>query len=52
MGPKINTGSYERFARVSPDGEYLFFGSDRNRTAEKIGYDMYWIGAKVIDELR
>ncbi|MGZ8553438.1 MAG: hypothetical protein ACXWV8_08530, partial [Chitinophagaceae bacterium] len=26
MGPKINSGKGERFARLSPDGKYLFFG--------------------------
>jgi hypothetical protein len=52
MGPEINSKSSERFARVSPDGKYLFFGSNRNKTAEKTGYDVYWIDAKVIDKLR
>jgi len=52
MGPKINTEHYERFARVSPDGKFLFFASDRNKAPGKIGYDMYWIDAKIIDELR
>ncbi len=52
MGPKINTDSYERFARVSPDGQYLFFASDRNKAQRRIGYDIYWIDAKIIDELR
>lgn len=52
MGPKINTEYYERFGRVSPDGKYLFFASDRNKTPGRAGYDMYWIDAKVIDELR
>ena len=52
MGPKINSASAERFARVSPDGKYFFFGSNRNMSATNVGFDIYWIDAKVIDELR
>jgi Tol biopolymer transport system component len=52
IGPRINTDSYERFARVSPDGKYLFFASDRNKGPGRVGYDIYWIDAKVIEELR
>ena len=52
MGPKINSGKGERFARISPDGKYLFFGSFRNMSADNRGADIYWIEAKVIDELR
>lgn len=52
MGPKINTAFSERFARLSPDGKYLFFGSGRNQSADNFGFDIYWIDAKVIDELR
>jgi hypothetical protein len=52
MGPKINSGKGERFARLSPDGKYLFFGSVRNMSADNRGADIYWIDAKVIDELR
>ena len=47
MGPKINTEKSERFAGLSPDMKYLFFGSDRNGNS-----DIFWIDAKVIDELR
>ncbi len=52
MGPRINSGKGERFARLSPDGKYLFFGSFRNQSADSHGADIYWIDAKVIDELR
>jgi Tol biopolymer transport system component len=52
MGPKINSGSAERFARLSPDGKKLFFGSTRNQSATNWGFDIYWIDASVIDELR
>lgn len=52
MGPKINSKWAERFAGLSPDGQYLFFGSSRSRSADQWGFDIYWIEAKVIDELR
>lgn len=52
MGSKINSGKGERFARLSPDGKYLFFGSARNMSSTSRGADIFWIDAKVIDELR
>ena len=52
MGPKINSTATERFARLSPDGKYLFFGSTRNNSATNMGFDIFWIDAKVIDELQ
>jgi len=52
MGPKINSKYSERFARISPDGKYLFFGSNRRQLADNLYFDIYWIDAKVIDELR
>ncbi|MGZ8536841.1 MAG: TolB family protein [Flavisolibacter sp.] len=47
MGPKINTQFAERFARVSPDGKYLFFGRNTGN-----GFDIYWIDSGIIDELK
>lgn len=47
MGSKLNSGFAERFARVSPDGKYLFFGSTRTGI-----FDIYWIAAAIIDELK
>jgi Tol biopolymer transport system component len=52
MGPKINSHATERFARLSPDGKYFFFGSTRNASATSKGFDIFWIDAAVIDELR
>jgi hypothetical protein len=52
MGPKINSASSERFARLSPDGKYLFFGSGRNMSDTNWGFDIYWIEATVLDELK
>jgi Tol biopolymer transport system component len=48
MGPKINSPAAERFAGLSPDGKYFFFGSNRSSTLP----DLYWIDASVINELR
>ena len=52
MGSKINSSSFERFARVSPDGKYLFFGSNRNQTEMQRGFDIFWIDAGIIEELK
>ncbi len=52
MGPKINSAASERFAKLSPDGKFLFFGSSRNQSADNWGFDIFWIDASVIDELR
>jgi hypothetical protein len=46
LGSRVNSESSERFAYISPDGKYLFFGSDRNGN-----YDIYWISASVIDSV-
>ena len=48
MGEKINSTFAERFAGVSPDGKYLFFGSNRNGALP----DIYWIDARIIAELK
>lgn len=48
MGPAVNTKAAERFARVSPDGQWLFFGSNRDGSL----FDIYWISTKVIDQLK
>lgn len=52
LGPAINTAASERFARVSPDGKYLFFGSDRRIVNGKPNMDIYWIDASVIRDLK
>lgn len=48
MGVAVNTPKAERFAGLSPDGKYLFFGS--NRASELP--DVYWISSSVIKELK
>jgi Tol biopolymer transport system component len=52
MGAKINSSFSERFSRVSPDGKYLFFGSNRDHDQKKPGFDIFWIDASIIEELR
>jgi Tol biopolymer transport system component len=58
MGDKINTIANERFPNVTPDGKYFFFnstrkiqGADPNSPGNGNG-DIYWIDAKIIEELR
>jgi ankyrin repeat protein len=46
LGDEINQGGASA-PYVSPDGKYLFFNSGRNGN-----YDMYWVSAKIIEELR
>jgi len=43
LGKLINSASSERFPYISPDGNYFFFGSDRNGN-----YDIYWIRSSVL----
>jgi hypothetical protein len=38
----------ERFARLTPDGRYLFFGS--NRSGDR--GDVFWIPVEVVKPLR
>jgi len=48
MGPRINTGYYEYFARISPDKKYLFFiranGWGYNSNSDT--GDIYWVELK------
>ncbi len=47
MGRNVNSEGSEFGAKVSPDGKYLFFVSDRNGNG-----DIYWMDAGIIDELK
>ncbi len=47
MGPRVNTAVSERFAKVSPDGRFLFFGRGFGTKS-----DIYWVDASFINELR
>jgi Tol biopolymer transport system component len=48
LGEKVNSPAMERFPRISPDGKYLFFASNRDQSDEKVGFDFYWIEASLI----
>jgi hypothetical protein len=52
MGPTVNTSGMDRFPRVTPDGKFLLFASNINQSAEKPGFDYFWVDAKIIEELR
>lgn len=52
MGPEINSKHTERFPRLSPNGKYLFFGSDRNESPGSLGTDVFWVDASVITNLK
>ena len=47
MGPTVNSESDEILPMVSGDGKYLFLRTERNGVR-----GIYWINAKIIDELR
>jgi Tol biopolymer transport system component len=47
MGPEINTEGYDYCAMLSPDQRYLFFTRNTGGNGE-----IYWVDAKVIDQLR
>ena len=48
LGDKINTGSSEFGASVTPDGKYLFF----NRKISPDDSDVYWVDAQILETLR
>jgi hypothetical protein len=48
LGDKVNTGSGESGAYVSPDGKYLFF----NRYINEKKSSIYWVDAQIIEALR
>jgi Tol biopolymer transport system component len=47
LGPAINSTGDEYYARVSPDGEYLFYSSRRNGILE-----VYWVDATIIHSIK
>ncbi|MEP3226304.1 MAG: hypothetical protein ABJO01_10035 [Parasphingorhabdus sp.] len=50
MGNDINTDESEAGARVTPDGKYLFFNRMVDRSTGNV--DIYWVDAKIIENLR
>ena len=47
MGPEVNSPAIEVCPRVTDDGKYLFFLSQRDGESHA-----YWVSAKVIETLR
>jgi hypothetical protein len=50
LGEGVNSAGFEARPYVTPDGKYLFFTS--NREESKGGEGIYWVDARVIDQLR
>ena len=50
LGEGVNSADYEFRPYVTPDGKYLFFTS--NRPKEVPTGNLYWVDARVIDELK
>ena len=48
LGGQVNTTASESYASVTPDGKYLFF----NRKVSPDDVDIYWVDARLIDDLR
>jgi hypothetical protein len=49
MGNRINSSGEDATAVISPDGQYLFFITQR---AGDSGYNPYWVDASIIESLR
>lgn len=54
LGDKVNTGTSESGARVTPDGKYLFFNRNMGFTnSDKYeDVDIFWVDAQIIETLR
>ena len=50
LGKGVNSSGFEARPYVTTDGKYLFFTS--NREESEGGEGIYWVDAKVIDQLR
>ncbi len=47
MGDKLNSSGREIYPRVSPDGKYIFFASNKSGN-----WEIYWMNAGIIEKLR
>ena len=52
MGDKVNSDNWDAYATVTPDGKYITFNRGIDLEADEMNVDIYWVDAKVIDELR
>ena len=48
LGPSVNSEHYDWYPIVTPDGKYIIF----SRTLPSIKIDLYWVDAKIIEELK
>lgn len=52
MGDKVNSDNWDAYASVTPDGKYILFNRGIDLESDPANVDIYWVDAKVIDELR
>lgn len=50
MGDKVNSERWDAYASVTPDGKYILFNRGRDEKNQNV--DVYWVDAKIIEELR
>ncbi|MBB3167405.1 hypothetical protein [Simiduia aestuariiviva] len=50
MGDRVNSSSWDAYATVTPDGKYILFNRAIDDNYENV--DIYWVDAKIIEELR
>ena len=48
LGPTVNSEHYDWYPIATPDGKYIIF----SRTLPSIKIDLYWVDAKIIEELK
>lgn len=48
LGDKVNSDKWDAYASVTPDGKYILF----NRGIDDKNVDIYWVDAKIIEDLR
>ena len=54
MGDKVNSDKWDAYASVTSDGKYILFNRriDDGSNNDDLDVDIYWVDAKVIEELR
>lgn len=50
MGDKVNSDKWDAYASVTPDGKYILF--NRGIDDDNDNVDIYWVDAKIIENLR
>ncbi|NQX82304.1 MAG: PD40 domain-containing protein [Flavobacteriaceae bacterium] len=52
LGDKINTEFEDAYGSISPDGKYFFFHRSRSSSGGGNKADIFWVDAKIIENLR